>query len=122
MSLYQEIILDHYRNPRNAEPIDNPTGSVSLDNPLCGDEITLSVREVEGKVEAVGYEAEGCAISIASASMLSETIIGKDVSEVQALTKDDVLELLGIELTPNRLKCALLPLEAVKRSLYSQKV
>jgi nitrogen fixation NifU-like protein len=119
MSIYQEIILEHYRHPQNATPLENPTGTVSVDNPLCGDRITMMIREEDGRIQEVGYEASGCAISIASASILSEHIKGKTKEEVQNLDNNDIVSLLGIELSPNRLKCALLPLESVKKALIS---
>lgn len=115
MSIYQDIILDHYRNPRNAHPLENPTHRVQVTNPLCGDELELTIRASNETVEAVGYSAKGCAISIASASMLSEELLGKTKEFVLNLDKTTILELLGIELSPNRLKCALLSLEAAKK-------
>lgn len=115
MSIYQDIILDHYRYPRNAELLDDPTDSVDLTNPLCGDKITLQIKEENNVITKVGYSASGCAISIASASMVSEYIIGKTKEEVQKLDKNDIMEMLHITLSPNRLKCALLSLEAVHK-------
>lgn len=114
-SIYQEIILDHYRNPRNAKIIENPTSQISLNNPLCGDKITFSIVEGDGVVKEVGYNATGCAISIASASLLSEQIIGKTKDELKKIDKDYIIDLIGIELSPNRIKCALLPLEALSK-------
>ena len=114
MSIYQDIILDHYRNPRNAKPLTNATHRVKVTNPLCGDEIEFTIRAPHETIEAVGYHAKGCAISIASASMLSEELIGKSKEFVLNLDKNTILEMLGIELSPNRLKCALLSLEAAK--------
>lgn len=115
MSIYQELILDHYRNPRNATVLEDATGEISLNNPLCGDKITLQIKEDEGRIIDVGYKATGCAISVASASMLSEYVLGKTKEELQKLDKDFIIELIGIELSPNRIKCALLPLEALSK-------
>lgn len=115
MSIYQDIILEHYRNPQNASPLNNPTATVTVDNPLCGDQITMSVHEKDGVVTDIGYEASGCAISIATASILSEELKGKTKEEIATLTKNDIIRLLGIELSPNRLKCALLSMEAIKK-------
>jgi nitrogen fixation NifU-like protein len=115
MSLYQEIILDHYRNPRNSKLLADATNSIELDNPLCGDTITLSIKEENNIVVDVGYEAKGCAISVASASLLSEYVIGKSKDELKKLDKDFIIELIGIELSLNRIKCALLPLEALSK-------
>lgn len=120
MSLYQEIILDHYRNPRNATVLDNPTGQVELHNPLCGDKLTFSIKEENDVVIEVGYTASGCAISVASASLLSEYIKGKTKDELKKLDKDFIIELIGIELSPNRMKCALLPLEALSKIIIQK--
>ncbi len=119
MSIYQELILDHYRNPRNATVLEDATGEISLNNPLCGDKITLQIKEVEGRVIDVGYKATGCAISVASASMLSEFVLGKVKDELKKLDKDFIIDLIGIELSPNRIKCALLPLEALSKIITS---
>lgn len=115
MSIYQDIILDHYRNPRNAEPLENATHRIQVTNPLCGDEIEMMIVASNDVIEAIGYNAKGCAISIASASMLSEELLGKSKEFVMNLDKNTILEMLGIELSPNRLKCALLSLEAAKK-------
>lgn len=109
------MILDHYRHPRNQEPVQNPTKSVTANNPLCGDTITLAIREVNGVVEEIWFNARGCAISVASASMLSDYGKGKSKDELQKLDKNFIIEMLGIELSPNRLKCALLSLEALSQ-------
>jgi nitrogen fixation NifU-like protein len=121
MSIYQEVILDHYRNPRNAKLLSDPTGSIHLTNPFCGDTITLQIKEEGTIITDVGYSASGCAISIATASMLSELIIGKTKEEVLKLDKDDIMEMLHITLSPNRLKCALLSLEAVHKVITNKK-
>lgn len=117
MSLYQDIILDHYNFPRNNGNLDHPTNSVDVNNPLCGDTIHMEVKEVNGIIEEIAYTGQGCAISMASASMLTEYVKGKFIREILLLDKDAVLRLLGIELTPNRLKCALLSLEAIHKAL-----
>lgn len=119
MSIYQDIILDHYNFPRNKGKLQNPTHAVDLTNPLCGDKIQMEVEAKDGKVVEIGFTGEGCAISIASASMVTEYAKGKTIQELLKLDKDFVLELLGIELTPNRLKCALLSLEALHKTIQS---
>jgi nitrogen fixation protein NifU and related proteins len=119
-SLYQEIILDHYQHPRHAGLLSNPTGTVNLNNPLCGDTITLTVKEIDGVIADIGFEANGCAISVASASLLADYAIGKSKDALQKLDKNFIVELLGITLSPNRLKCALLPLEAVSNIISTQ--
>jgi len=120
--MYREVILDHYKNPRNKGTLDPADFSFEDDNPLCGDRIRIDVRVGEdNKVKEVAFSGQGCAISQASASMLTEHIIGKSLDEVKQLSKDDVLELLGIELGPVRLKCALLSLKVLKAGVYGIK-
>jgi len=117
--LYREIILDHYQNPRNKELLSPADIDYEEDNPVCGDHIHLTVQlDDEDRVTAVGWDGEGCAISQASASMLSEAIVGKTLEELRSFSKDDVLEMLGIELGPVRLKCALLSLKVLKAGAY----
>lgn len=114
MDPYQEHILEHYREPQNFGELPNPTHRRHEVNPTCGDTFTFTLRvNANDIVEEVGFSGEGCAISTASASILSEEIKGKTLMEVQSLKKDYVLELLGIEIGPTRLKCALLPLQAI---------
>ncbi len=117
--MYQEQILDHYQNPRNHGALDEPVTIRREEyNPLCGDRLVLEMRLVDDKVEAVRFRGHGCAISQAAMSMLSEEIVGKSVDELKQLQKQDVLDLLGIPLSPARLKCALLSLKAVKAGVY----
>ncbi len=115
MSIYREIILDHYRHPRNFGRIENPTKTVSLNNPLCGDVIHLDILVKGNIIENVKFSAEGCAISLASASLLTEHIKGKAKDSLINIDKDFIMNMLGIELSLNRLKCALLPLEALRK-------
>lgn len=99
--------------------LEDPTSTVDVNNPLCGDKLHMELIEKDGVVVDVGFTGEGCAISTASASMLSEYAKGKKTSELVALTTDDVIGLLGIELTPNRMKCALLSWEALVKLIRS---
>lgn len=116
MDPYQEQILEHYKQPLNFGLIPSATYVRKELNPTCGDGFTFSVQvNDQGIVEQVGFTGEGCAVSTASASLLSEAIKGKALTEVLELKPEFVLELLGIELGPTRLKCALLPLQAVTR-------
>jgi nitrogen fixation NifU-like protein len=118
--LYREKILDHYQNPRNYGLLDDPDIFYEDDNPLCGDVIRIDVKLDEGgRVCQVGFSGEGCAISKAAASMLTEKVLGKSLDEVKQISKDDVLEMLGIQLGPVRLKCALLSLKVLKAGIYS---
>jgi nitrogen fixation NifU-like protein len=117
--MYRELILDHYQNPRNWGALDDPDIDHAEDNPLCGDHLHLTVKLDENeRVTAVGWEGEGCAISQASASLLGEEIIGKTLDELKQFGKDDVLDLLGISISPVRLKCALLSLKVLKAGAY----
>ena len=115
--MYQENILDHYRSPRNFGRLENASIHHHEKNPLCGDEIDLFLIVENDKVKDAKFHGHGCAISQASASMLTEKIKGKSIAELEKLTKDDVLEMLGIPLSPVRLKCALLSLDTLKNSI-----
>ncbi|MFA5995730.1 MAG: iron-sulfur cluster assembly scaffold protein [Patescibacteria group bacterium] len=116
MDLYQEQILEHYKHPQNFGLIKNATYTRKELNPTCGDSFTFSIHiNDKGVVDEVGFAGEGCAVSTASASLLSEAIKGKTLPEVLNLKTEFILELLHIELGPARLKCALLPLQAVTR-------
>ena len=118
--IYREIILDYYRNPRNYGKIENPDISKRDSNPLCGDELEMHINIKENKVSDVKFSGKGCAISQASASMLTELIMGKDFDYVKKLTKEDILENLGLpDLGPARIKCALLSLKVLKYGIYS---
>ena len=115
--LYRDFILDHYRNPRNAGTIEQPDATFEDNNPLCGDKIRMDLRIRDGIVEDVKFAGRGCAISQASASLLTEAIKGKPVTEVSRVGKEEVLENLGIEISAARLKCALLGLKVLKQAL-----
>lgn len=117
-ALYREAILDHYKHPRNKGHLDRPDVSHSDHNPFCGDEITLELKIEDGVVVQAAFDGRGCAISQASASMMTEEIIGKSLDELKNWSKDDILDLLGIEIGPVRLKCALLPLKALKAGVW----
>ena len=113
--IYREIILDHYRNPRNKGKLSNADVSIHDNNPLCGDEIDIHLRVEEDKIKDIKFEGRGCAISQASASMLTEMIMGKSLNTIKDLTKEDILENIGlINLGPARIKCALLSLKVLK--------
>ncbi|MDQ2816721.1 MAG: SUF system NifU family Fe-S cluster assembly protein [Candidatus Eremiobacteraeota bacterium] len=115
--LYRDFILDHYRAPRNAGTIEHPDASFEDDNPLCGDRIRMDLRIENGIVEDVKFRGRGCAISQASASLLTESVKGKPLAEVARIDKDDVLANVGISISPARLKCALLGLKVLKQAL-----
>ena len=115
--LYRDYILEHYRRPHNFGVLDEPTASVEGANPLCGDRITMMLGVRDGVVERVGFTGRGCAISQASASLLTDEVKGKPVSQVAALSGDDLLDLLGIDISPARLKCAMLSLDTLQHAL-----
>jgi nitrogen fixation NifU-like protein len=117
--LYREVILDHYKSPRNHGLLPNATAVAEGQNPLCGDEVKVSVRVGEGGVvEEVGFEGRGCAISQAATSMLTDLVKGRTAEEVAAMPRDELLDELGIPLTPVRLKCAILGLGVLKLALH----
>ncbi len=117
--MYREIIIDRYKNPLHRGELDPHDISFEDDNPLCGDHIRIDLRVGEDdRVSEAVFQGHGCAISQASADLLIESIIGEPLEEVKLLTKEDVLELLGIELGPVRLKCALLSLKVLKAGIY----
>jgi nitrogen fixation NifU-like protein len=116
--IYKDIILDYYRNPRNFGDLPNPDVRAKDSNPLCGDIIEMQLKINDGKVQDVRFKGKGCAISQASASMLTEVVKGKTLDEVKAMNKTDVLNLLGIDPGPTRIKCALLGLKVMKVGVY----
>ena len=117
--LFRDHILDHYRHPRCHGTLESPDARVEDANPLCGDRLRMDFRFHEGRVAEVRFSGQGCSISQASASLLCEAIEGKPLVEVKALTRQDVLDLLGVdELGPVRSKCAMLALKTVKAAAY----
>ncbi len=121
--MYREVILDHYKHPHNYGVIEEPDAHAEGQNPLCGDEVSISVRfGPDGEtIEDVRFEGRGCAISQASTSMLTDIVKGRKAADVADLQKDELLEEIGIQLTPIRLKCALLGLGVLKVALHRGK-
>ena len=115
---YREYILDHYKNPRNFGKIEGADISHEEYNPLCGDMVGMDFRVQDGVIEDVRFHGRGCAISQASASLLTERLKGMPLEEARQVSKEDVLEELGIEISPARLKCALLSLKVLKVGAY----
>jgi nitrogen fixation NifU-like protein len=116
--LYRDEILEHYRNPHNFGTLESPTTVKEGANPLCGDRITLMLGiDDQGNVNDVAFTGRGCAISQASASMLTDEIKGKPLTEISHLGKVEVLENLGIEISPARMKCAMLSLETLRSAV-----
>lgn len=116
--LYRQYILDHYREPRNHGHLEHPDISAADTNPLCGDRVEIDLRVVDERVSEVRFSGRGCAISQASASMLTEKIEGATLDELRALTPDDVLEMLGVEINPARQRCALLSLRVLHEGIH----
>jgi nitrogen fixation protein NifU and related proteins len=113
--LYRDQILEHYKRPHNFGRLDEFDLDFEDTNPLCGDEQHVFIKlDDEGKVEAVSFEGQGCAISTAATSLLTDELTGLTRDELLQLPKEKVLELLGIEISATRMKCALLGLKAVK--------
>ena len=115
--LYRDYILEHYRRPHNFGVLDDANAQYEGANPLCGDRITLQLRLSGGVIAGVGFTGRGCAISQASASLLTDEIKGKGVDAAAEMTSTDVLDMLGIEISPARLKCALLSLDTLQHAL-----
>jgi nitrogen fixation protein NifU and related proteins len=117
--MYKEIILDYYKNPRNRGTIEAPDAKAKDSNPLCGDVVEMQLKFSDGKVSDIKFNGDGCAISQASASMLTELVMGKSIEDVRKIDKSILLENLG---SPNlgavRIKCALLPLKVMKTAVY----
>jgi nitrogen fixation NifU-like protein len=115
--LYRDYILEHYRRPHNFGTLESPSASVEGSNPLCGDRITLQIGVHDGVVDEVAFTGRGCAISQASASLLTDEIKGKPLVDVDGFRADDLLDLLGIEISPARLKCAMLSHDTLRKAL-----
>jgi len=117
--LYRELIIDRYKNPHHRGELNPNDISYEDDNPLCGDKIRIDIRVNEDNmITEASFSGHGCSISLASADLVVESIIGKSLDEIKQMSKEDVLELLGIELGPVRLKCALLSLKVLKAGVY----
>ncbi|MBI4671685.1 MAG: SUF system NifU family Fe-S cluster assembly protein [Chloroflexi bacterium] len=116
--LYREVILDHYQHPHNHGVIPDADVTYEDSNPLCGDKIRMDMKIENGIVTDIKFTGKGCAISQASASMLTDEIKGKSLDELRHIDKQTVLDLIGIPLGPTRLKCALLPLKVIKAGAY----
>jgi nitrogen fixation NifU-like protein len=115
---YREHILDHYANPRNWGRLEDPDVVADADDPSCGDQVHIEIGlDAEGRVERVAFEGEGCLISMASASILSEHLEGKTLEELESITEEQALALLDTPVPPPRRRCALTPLAALRSGL-----
>ena len=119
--LYREVILDHYKNPRGHGVIDDADAVAEGQNPLCGDEVSIAVAFEGDTIADVKFQGRGCAISLAATSMLTDLVKGRTAQEISAMPKDELLEEIGIPLSPVRLKCALLGLGVLKVALHRAK-
>jgi len=118
-SLYQDLLLDHYRNPRNTGKIPHPTHHGAASNPTCGDHLEMDIKIQRDKIKTIRFTGSGCAISQASASLLTERVVGMSKKEILSLTPETVLELVRVPLSPTRMKCALLSLETLQQALLN---
>jgi len=116
--IYRENILDHYKHPRNQGTLENPDITYEDANPLCGDVIRMDFKIKDGKIDEVRFSGHGCSISQAAASMLCEKVEGMSLEEAKKINREDVLEMLGIELGPVRMKCGMLALKTLKAGVY----
>jgi nitrogen fixation NifU-like protein len=119
--LYREVILDHYRNPRGHGALEGADATAEGQNPLCGDEISISVAFDGDTISDVRFEGRGCAISQAATSMLTELVVGRNADEIARMPKEELLDEIGIPLSPVRLKCAILGLGVLKVALHKSK-
>ncbi len=121
--LYREVILDHYKNPRGHGELEHADAQAEGQNPLCGDEVTIYVSFADDgdTIDDVKFSGRGCAISQAATSMLTEMVVGRKASEIATLPRDELLDEIGIPLTPVRLKCAILGLGVLKVALHKGK-
>jgi nitrogen fixation NifU-like protein len=117
-SIYREIILDHYQNPRNRGTLDPADYTYEDTNPLCGDEVRIDIRVSDDQISDVKFSGRGCAVSQASASILTEMVEGKTLAEVKTISRDDLLDEIGIPVSPARMSCAMLGLKVLKAGIY----
>jgi nitrogen fixation NifU-like protein len=117
-SIYREQILDHNKNPRNKGTLENPQFTYQDVNPLCGDEIRMDVQTDGERVTGIRFSGRGCAISQAAASILTEMVDGQSLDDVKAISREDLLDELGVPISPARMKCAMLGLKVLKAGIY----
>lgn len=116
-ALYRELILEEYKHPQNKGRVASPTHEAHEHNPLCGDELTLTLSVTDGTIHEIKFDGKGCALSIASASLFTEHVKGRAVTEVQAMNEQELLQLLGVTPNPMRMKCVVLVMKALAHAL-----
>jgi len=121
MKLYKERVMDHYQNPRNRGKLEKPDFSTGHFNPSCGDSVGFDAHIKDGKLEKLMFTGDGCAVSQAAASMLTEEAPGKTLEELLKMDKEHILQLIGMPLGPMRMRCALLPLQALHEGVKKYK-
>lgn len=119
--LYQKVLMEHFKNPKNKKTLENPDFSTGHDNPSCGDKISMTGKIENGVLVDIGFDGSGCVVSMAAASMLTDLCKGKSLDEILSLTKEDILKMIGLQLGPNRLHCALLSLETLHKGVLAYK-
>lgn len=122
MKLYNQILMEHYHNPKHYGKLENPHFEVIVFNPLCGDKIFLYVKLNDSEISELKFKGEGCIISLATASLLFDKVINTKIEAIDMLSDKDILDLIKLEIGPNRLKCALLSLEALKQFVEKYKL
>ena len=120
-SIYKDLILHHWRNPKNFGKLKNPSKIAFSENPFCGDRIKMEAKIKKGKIKEIKFSGKGCIISLATASLLTEHVKGKEILKLKNLDKEFILNLIGLKLGPTRLKCALLPLEVFQKLIKFEK-
>ncbi len=119
MSLYRDVILSHYKNPQNRGKLEHFTHQAEKANPTCGDEINMQILVEDDIIKDIRFDGKGCAISLASCSLLTDYLKGESLESVAELKFEDICEMLGTnEMSPGRIKCAILSLDVVKKALY----
>jgi|SRR5215471_6838670 len=120
-TVYSDVVLDHFRNPRNVGSLPAPDISYEIFNPLCGDRIRIEIELGKNEIRAARFQGDGCAITIAAASLLTEMIVGSNISDIEIVSGERLLSSLECKIQPAREKCALLPLEALRSGIMLYK-
>lgn len=118
---YQKVLMDHFKSPRNKKKIENQNFTSGQNNPSCGDKVSIYGIVENDKIVDIGFDGSGCVVSMAAASMLTEKCKGLSVEQALAITKEEILEMVGLKLGPNRMHCALLSLETLHKGLLLYK-